>query len=165
KPQGRKRKEENAPTNSQRTNWKNPLIWRQIDLAANKAGRPWSESEICRQAKILAPDIFANLTSQVVGRWIDKEARNRGVFKWKDAVIASIPTGAAPGGQSTRAGVLDSYPELCNKIMRHFRALRALGAPLHLVTIRGFMVAAIQKEQPHLFDRVMPDGSEFRCSD
>ncbi|KAJ7306721.1 hypothetical protein DFH08DRAFT_663321, partial [Mycena albidolilacea] len=57
------------------------------------------------------------------------------------------------------------YPELCSKIMRHLRGLRALGAPLHLVSIRAIMVAAIKKERPHLFSRVMPDGSEFRCSD
>ncbi|KAF7371625.1 DDE superfamily endonuclease [Mycena venus] len=50
-------------------------------------------------------------------------------------------------------------------IMRHLRRLRALGAPLHLVSIRAIMVAAIEKDQPHLFDRLMPDGSEFHCSD
>ncbi|KAJ7106625.1 hypothetical protein C8R44DRAFT_638038 [Mycena epipterygia] len=27
------------------------------------------------------------------------------------------------------------------------------------------MVAFIKQDQPHLFNRVMPDGSEFRCSD
>ncbi|KAF8202589.1 hypothetical protein K438DRAFT_2102020, partial [Mycena galopus ATCC 62051] len=27
------------------------------------------------------------------------------------------------------------------------------------------MVANIEQEQPHLFSRVMPDGSKFRCSD
>lgn len=85
-----------------------PAMRTYIEVAAKKAGRPWKESEICRQAKALSSKIFEILTPQVVGRWIDKEARAEGVFKWKDSVLESLPTGAAPGGQSTRAGVLVS---------------------------------------------------------
>ncbi|KAJ6523241.1 hypothetical protein DFH09DRAFT_1330119 [Mycena vulgaris] len=166
KPQGRKRKPENAPTDVKHTNWKNPLIWSQIETAALKAGHPWKPSEICRQAKLLAPHTFRQLTEQVVGRWIDTEAKKlHGINKWKDEVLAAIPSGAAPGGQSTRAGVLDSYPELCKKIKHQLEALREMGTPLSLVTIRATRVAFIRQDQPHLFDRVMADGSEFRCSD
>ncbi|KAJ7026644.1 hypothetical protein C8F04DRAFT_1000419, partial [Mycena alexandri] len=134
-------------------------------MAVVKVGRPWSESEICRVAKIMAPDMFAKITSQVIGTWIDKESREAGIFKWKDSVVAKLPSGAAPGGESTRVGILDSYPELCAKIKKHLEGLRAIGTPLSLVMIRAIMVATIGDEQPHLFARIMPDGSEFRCSD
>ncbi|KAJ6590815.1 hypothetical protein B0H10DRAFT_2197604 [Mycena sp. CBHHK59/15] len=73
KPQGHKRKPENAPTVAKRVNWHNPLIFPLIELAVLKAGRPWSATEIYRQAKLFAPDVFENLTSQVIGRWIDLE--------------------------------------------------------------------------------------------
>ncbi|KAJ7034110.1 hypothetical protein C8F04DRAFT_1039005 [Mycena alexandri] len=165
KPQGRKRKTQNEPTEASRINWKNPLIWPHIEMAVVKVGRPWSESEICRVAKIMAPDMFAKITSQVIGTWIDKESREAGIFKWKDSVVAKLPSGAAPGGESTRVGILDSYPELCAKIKKHLEGLRAIGTPLSLVMIRAIMVATIGDEQPHLFARIMPDGSEFRCSD
>lgn len=108
KPQGRKRKAENTPKNSKKVNWMNPLLWPMIELAAVKAGKPWKPSEICRQARLLYPDTFRTLTEQVVGRWIDTKARDLGIHKWKDEVLAQVPSGAAPGGQSTRAGVLVS---------------------------------------------------------
>ncbi|KAJ7702622.1 hypothetical protein B0H16DRAFT_1748176 [Mycena metata] len=165
KPQGRKRKIENEPTEASRVNWRNPLIWPHIEMAVVKVGRPWSETEICRVAKLMAPDTFAKLTSQVIGSWIDKQSRADGVFKWKNSVTEKLPSGAAPGGQSTRAGILDAYPELCAKIKKHLQSLRAIGTPLSLIMIRGIMVATVRNEQPHLFNRVMPDGSEFGCSD
>ncbi|KAK7001992.1 hypothetical protein R3P38DRAFT_2557488, partial [Favolaschia claudopus] len=56
-------------------------------------------------------------------------------------------------------------PELSSKIIRYLRGLRKVGVSLSLLTIRGIMVAAIQEPQPQLFQRVMPDGSEFCCSE
>ncbi|KAJ7759792.1 hypothetical protein DFH07DRAFT_772123 [Mycena maculata] len=111
KPQGRKRLPQNKPIDAEKVNWQNPLLWSQIELAALKSGSGlsgWSPSEIVRQARLMAPETFRTLTSQVVGRWIDKDAKARGVDKWLDSVLEKVPSGAAPGGQSTRAGILAS---------------------------------------------------------
>ncbi|KAJ7210222.1 hypothetical protein C8J57DRAFT_1098259, partial [Mycena rebaudengoi] len=121
---GHKQLPKNTKTDAKQVNWRNPLIFAQLQVAAKKAGKPWRPSEICRQAKLLAPEVFRTLTEQVVGRWIDKEAKERGEHKWKDSVLEQVATGAAPGGQSTRAGILESYPALCSKIRRHLEALR-----------------------------------------
>ncbi|KAF8185250.1 hypothetical protein K438DRAFT_1765899 [Mycena galopus ATCC 62051] len=166
KPCGRKPNPENEQTDTKLTNYVNPLIWAQIETAALKAsGTKWSQAEICRAAKHLAPTTFAKLTPQVVGRWIDKEAAKKGINKWTDSVLKRVERGSAPGGHSTRAGILDSYPELVSKIRRHLEALHAIGTVLSLVTIRAIMVAFIQRDQPHIFSRVAIDGSQFRCFD
>jgi hypothetical protein len=48
------------------------------------------------------------LTEQVIGRWIDRAAQEEGISKWKDSVLAEVEKGNAPGGQSTRTGILVS---------------------------------------------------------
>ncbi|KAJ6628212.1 hypothetical protein B0H10DRAFT_1940757 [Mycena sp. CBHHK59/15] len=108
KPQGRKRKPENAATVAKQVNWMNLLLWTQIDLAVSRVVGRWTQTEIVRQAQRLAPDTFAKLTPGVV---IDVEARELGINKWKDSVLEKLPSGAAPGGQSTRAGILDVVEE------------------------------------------------------
>jgi hypothetical protein len=53
---------------------------------------------------------FYRLTEQVIGRWIDSDARDRGKSKWKDSVLQNVECGKgnAPGGHTTRCGVLVS---------------------------------------------------------
>lgn len=54
------------------------------------------------------PVVFRKLTEQAVGRWIDPEAKARGVSKWKENVLAKVVNGAgnSPRGENTRVGVL-----------------------------------------------------------
>jgi len=107
KPQGRKRTH-NQET-AQRMNWFQPFIWTDIEEAARRAGKPWQPRAITKEAKHINPKTFATLTEQVVGRWIDRDAHNkRGIWKWKDAVLEEVAHGNAPGGQSTRSGILVS---------------------------------------------------------
>ncbi|KAF7371817.1 DDE-1 domain-containing protein [Mycena venus] len=162
---GRMCKPENVKKDAKKMNWSNPQIWAQIEAARIKAGYLWRPGEICRQAKLLTPQTFHRLREQVVGTWIDKNARAMGQFRWLDSVLENVATGAALGGQSTRAGILTSYPDLCKKICRHLERLRAVGIALTLTTIRAVMVASIKRDQPHIFERVAIDGSQFRCSD
>jgi hypothetical protein len=107
KPSGRKQLPQNAKEDAKQVNWTNPLIWPHIQSAVRKAGGPvWSPAAICRAAKHSAPEIFDRLTPQVVGTWIDREAKAKGINKWKDSVLERVEKGAAPGGESTRAGIL-----------------------------------------------------------
>lgn len=50
-------------------------------------------------------------------------------------------------------------------IQNHLVTLRDAGAPLSLVAVRAIIVAAIQRDQPELFERTFRDGSTFRVSD
>jgi hypothetical protein len=108
KPQGRKRVHE--ASSALLTNWFQPFIFGQIEMAARNAisGGVWSPRLIVQEAKKLNPELFSRLTEQVVGRWIDREARDAGLNKWKDSVLAQVKRGNAPRGENTRFGVLVS---------------------------------------------------------
>ena len=49
---------------------------------------------------------FACLTEQVISRWIDSEAKGRGISQWTASVLTRVEAGNSPGGQSTRRGIL-----------------------------------------------------------
>jgi hypothetical protein len=101
------RKQKNKQASAKQMNWFTPFVWAQIETAAVKAGKPWKPSAICREAKKLSPATFSGLTEQVVGRWIDSEAKAvHGTSKWSDSTLQRVVAGNAPGGQSTRAGIL-----------------------------------------------------------
>jgi hypothetical protein len=90
-------------------NWRQPFIWSDIERAALRAGKPWQPRRIMKEAKRINPTTFAALTEQVVGRWIDRDAyREKGIWKWKDSILAEVAHGNAPRGQSTRSGILVS---------------------------------------------------------
>lgn len=101
------RKLVNEHKEATRMNWRHPLIWSDIEKAAHRAGKPWQPRAITREAKRINSTTFAALTEQVVGRWIDREAyREKGISKWRDSILAKVAHGNAPGGQSTRSGIL-----------------------------------------------------------
>jgi hypothetical protein len=104
KPCGRKRL--HGPTKSKLTNWFSPFLWSQIETAAEQAGKPWSPREITQREKLLNKKAFEKLTEQVVGQWIDPEAKEEGISRWKDSVLANVERGNAPGGGNTRVGIL-----------------------------------------------------------
>jgi hypothetical protein len=108
KPQGRKRTHEIS--SALLTNWFQPFIFGQIEMAAHNAISEgvWSPRLIVQEAKKLNPQLFLKLTEQVVGRWINREARDGGLNKWKDSVLTRVKRGNAPGGENTRFGVLVS---------------------------------------------------------
>lgn len=87
-------------------NWFTPFLWTQIETATIRAGKPWSPRAIVKEAQKLNMKSFSRLTEQVVGRWIDAEAKACGVSQWKESVLLRIERGNAPGGDTTRAGIL-----------------------------------------------------------
>jgi hypothetical protein len=90
-------------------NWYSPFLWSQIEMAATRAGRPWSPRLILKEAQKIDPKSFSRLTEQVIGRWIDSKAKDRGVSQWNPSVMARVAAGNSPGGQSTRPGILVSH--------------------------------------------------------
>ncbi|CAK5265356.1 unnamed protein product [Mycena citricolor] len=158
---GRKPKHTGPPEDAKRVNWQHPLIWPQLVLARKRAGS-WSPIDIWRQAQLLNKALFKRLAPQTIGTWIES---SRGISHWSESCLARVAKGNAPGGQSTRSGILDSYPVLIGAIRDQINDLRDRGAPLTLVSIRAVMVALIEKHQPNLFSCVAPDNSSFKCSD
>ena len=61
---------------------------------------------ILKEAQKVDPKAFAHLTEQVIARWIDGEAKRRGVSRWAASVMAKVAAGNSPSGQSTRRGSL-----------------------------------------------------------
>ncbi|KAJ7794834.1 hypothetical protein B0H14DRAFT_3556186 [Mycena olivaceomarginata] len=167
KPCGRKQKPENKKRNARYTNWFHPLLFSQVQAAASRVSKPWKPRAIMQELHRTNLKDFYRLTEQVVGRWIDSEARARGTSKWKDSVLQSVERGKgnAPGGHTTRCGVLYPYPATRKKINDHLTSLRGAGVILTLLSIRGIMVGHIQNDAPELFERTMSDGSKFRCSE
>ncbi|KAG6823665.1 hypothetical protein H0H92_009493, partial [Tricholoma furcatifolium] len=163
KPCGRKQIHE--PKKAILTNWFLPALWQQIEVAAKRAGKPWIGRRICEEAKKMNPKAFGRLTEQVVNRWMDKDAKRRGESKWRDTILRRVANGTAPGGETTRFGVLDSHPNVKKIINNQLRLFREAKMALTLVTIRGIIVAVIQKEAPDLFLRIRKDGTRFKCTD
>ncbi|KAJ7114985.1 hypothetical protein C8R44DRAFT_881033 [Mycena epipterygia] len=159
---GRKQKEKNKKRDSKLTNWFHPLLWPQIVIAAARAGKLWKPCDIVREARKLNMGAFWKLTEQVVGTWMDREAKKQGVSKWKDSVLKNVENrkGNAPGG------VEQPYPEIRKLINDHLTSLCDAGVVLTILTIRALMVAHIERGAPGLLgSAVGSDSTKFRCSE
>lgn len=106
KPQGCKRTQ--AQSQCKQTNWQSPFLQSQIEVAAVRAGKPWSPCAITKEAQKLDQVIPAWLAEQVVGRWIDADAKKRGVSKWTKEILDHVAKGNSPHRESMRAGILVS---------------------------------------------------------
>jgi hypothetical protein len=84
------------------------MLWIQIENAARATGKPWSPRHIMQKLHLDNAKAFGTLTEQVIGRWMDCEAKKHGESKWKDSVLKNIAKGNAPGGHTTRSGLLVS---------------------------------------------------------
>lgn len=104
KPQGRKR--EKGQKGAKRVNWHAPFLWSQIETAAARAGKPWRPRAILQEAQKMDRITFSRLTEQVIGRWIDTDAKSKGGSKWSSSVMKRVAAGNSPGGHSTRTGIL-----------------------------------------------------------
>lgn len=98
-PLGRKRQKTSDETRVY-VNYFAPLLWCHIEAARKEAGYPWRPSAIAQIARKRNPALFSTLTEQLVGRWIDKDARATGKFKWSAAVEAKIKLGVSSPGMN-----------------------------------------------------------------
>lgn len=104
KPSGRRRVKQH--TALKRVNWQSPFLWSQIETAAVRAGRPWQPSSIVQKLHRIDPVTFRTLTEQLVGRWIDSDAKRKGISRWSQTVLDKVAAGNSPGGETTRTGIL-----------------------------------------------------------
>ncbi|RDB29720.1 hypothetical protein Hypma_014168 [Hypsizygus marmoreus] len=148
------------PESAVRINWFIPLLWDQIENAARRAGKPWSPRRIVYEAQKLNSDSFARLMEQVVGRWIDPIAKAAGVSKWKEMVMKQVANRSAPGGETTRAGILDAFPEVKNIINVQLTSLRKAGVPLTLLSIRGIMNMGWSERRATKAAQKLPENHE-----
>ncbi|KAJ7704108.1 hypothetical protein B0H17DRAFT_1194016 [Mycena rosella] len=166
KPSGRKQKLKNQKRDAKYTNWSHPLLWSQIETAARISGKPWSQCAIMKALRKANLKTFHRLSEQVIGTWIDPEAKKPGVSKWKNSILKNVELrpGNAPGGQTTQCGALHLYPETRKKIHNHLTSLRGAGVALTLLTIRALMISHIEEDAPELFHHARADGSTLQRS-
>jgi hypothetical protein len=103
---GRKRKEINAPTEAQRVNWFSPVLWAQIRDVARRTrsgGITMSQAAIQRELVRRNPVIFARLTQQVLGRWIDRSGETD---EWSAETLEKVACENRQGGVTGRIGVM-----------------------------------------------------------
>jgi hypothetical protein len=153
---GRKRKHEY--TESVRTNWQVPHLWQQIDQAHKDTGK-WPDrakpkyvlADVIRLLHKRNHTAFATLTTQVLGRWLDKPSCPGARPPWKACVLEQV--GFNPGGQVTQCGILvwnlcsyklelislmwsqEHDPALIAAIIAQLKVLQQTGTPLSLFLI------------------------------
>lgn len=86
-----------------RTNWFTPFLWQHIIWAGNHCKPQMSPSEIVKMLKLKFPLLFGSLTSQVVGRWIDRTASTP---QWSAKVLKLAEAGNHPQSHHKHAGIL-----------------------------------------------------------
>ena len=158
-------------------NWMSPLVWSVIDRVSRGHSR-MKPTEIVRELKLKDPILFAKLTTQTLGAWIDRSG-DRPV--WSEKTLERVGKGNKPGGLTTRVGVLVcrtnlllsplrlvkkiKYPEATAEVLGYIRSLREASITLTLNTVRGLMIAHLQHHVPQIFKEPSPDGTLFRCSE
>ncbi len=88
-----------------------PAYWILIEEAGKKYAPQMRATDIARHLQITTPGLFRDLTSQVVGRWIERPAN--GKPRWSEATLARAAKGYGQKGTVTRTGILVSKLDLC----------------------------------------------------
>ena len=76
-----------------------------ISRAAVVVGPQMSPTAIVKELQKKDVMLFAKLTSQTVGAWIDRSGEKP---RWSDRTLERVEKGNSPGGLTTRVGVLVS---------------------------------------------------------
>jgi hypothetical protein len=103
-PRGRKRV--HGYEEASNTLWTGPILGQHILDAGRAAGPQMKPTEIVRILKCRTPKLFAGITSQVVGRYIERPAD--GPPRWKESFLERLREGYRAHSQSTRTGILVS---------------------------------------------------------
>jgi hypothetical protein len=158
---GRGRKRQRKSPERVRMNWKNPLIFTLIKEAQREVKRfnhteAWSPSAIVKRCQAKSFILFGKLSSQVLGRWIDRSGPSP---TWSADVLAEVElNGNTPHTMSTRVNILDNHPELKQKIIGQLQATRLSGTAVTVGTVHAFVTAHLQHQAPDILH-------SFRCSD
>lgn len=159
KGRGRKRKRENCKR--VKVNWKNPLVFALIKEAQREVRKidrreEWSPSAIVKRCQAKSFLIFKRLTSQVLGRYIDRSGPSP---TWSTAILDEVErNGTMPHSMSTRIGILDEHPVVKTGVIDQLRKIRDTGAALTATTVSALVTAYLQHHAPEILQN-------FRCSD
>ena len=159
KGRGRKRKRE--ATERVRVNWKHPLVFAlireaQVEVAYYDRSAAWSPVAITKRCQSKSFRIFKHLSSQVLGRWIDRSGPSP---KWSAAVLADVQlNGNTPHTMSTRSAIFDSKPDLKKLVVDQLRSLRQTGVAVTIPTVHAVIIAFLQHHSPEMLEN-------FKCSD
>ena len=156
---GRKRKHESSL--AERVCWQEHNLWSQVLHAVNVVGHPWSPTDILKRLQSTNSTAFASLTTQVIGRWIDRSGPKP---KWTEAVTKRAARGRQ-AGPITRTSILSQYPEVVDSIVDQLRKLRDVGVALDKARCRGIIIGQLYHSCPRIFETTLRDGSVFRASD
>lgn len=82
-----------------------PLLWSMIARAAIVVGPQMSPTAIVKELQKKDAVLFAKITSQTVGSWIDRSGETP---RWSGRTLTHVEQGNRPGGLTTHVGVLVS---------------------------------------------------------
>lgn len=102
-PKRRTNSEKDGPRPRSRMNWQSPFLWYYIQRAAKDPSVRYTMSAtgIVKILQKQSP-LFRSLTSQVLGRWIDRET-----LTWKLHILARVKASAEDRSRGTaRKGIL-----------------------------------------------------------
>ncbi|KAG8917046.1 hypothetical protein FRC01_002696 [Tulasnella sp. 417] len=145
-----------------RMHWLNRIVFGHINTAARQVGYPYSPKQIVCRLKSQYPDLFARLCPQRISDWRDPKFPDRLV--WCPWVMEALEKGDVPKKKTSRKYILDDYPQLASAIRNNLKKMRTAGIPLDLITIRGLMIAQINRDAPEVFKCETAAGQVFRCS-
>lgn len=146
KPQGRKRI--HGYQRSSRINWFNYILWQQINGAMVKAC--WSPQAALSLLMDWNPEVFRHLHRQSLSRWV--EHRNGfSLQRWSESTLVRAERGK-PIHVTNRAGILDKYPEVKNKIILQLRSIRATGCRINLIGVQAVVISYVTISIPSLFE-------------
>jgi hypothetical protein len=72
-----------------RTNWYDPSLWRWIEEAV-KTMTVWVPKDILKYVQDKDPKAFNTLTTQVIGRWMDRDANNSRRSRWSAETLTKV---------------------------------------------------------------------------
>jgi hypothetical protein len=127
----------------------------------------------------MSPALFARITPQVVGSYIDRTSTQP---RWKETFSSAIsPRGYRPGGAVTRVGILVRIPAFAHRppltihqaaredvaisIVEGLKKYRESGLRLDTHIARGYVLGIINHSAPELLRARAKDGSVFKASD
>ncbi|KIJ45400.1 hypothetical protein M422DRAFT_251175 [Sphaerobolus stellatus SS14] len=144
-------------------NWFDPLIWLQIDTVA-KTIPLMGPAKIVARLQKLNPIQSKPLNKSTVWYWIDCSGPSP---RWKDSILARMKAGDRAPCKPVMLSILEPYPHIVEKIIKHLPNLRDVGVSITIPLTRGIIISHFKSEAPEIFNTTHKNGTsfQFKCSD